>query len=116
ALVAAAGAGFFYYQRGEVDRRFAEELRRLNETQARLAADNIPREFRDRIGQAAHLVILRDAAGRERGVATAFPLAPTMVGTNAHVAADRDQLKPGEKMLVRAPGPERRTWEVAWHK
>jgi hypothetical protein len=116
ALVAAGGAGAFYYQRGETDRQFAEALKQLNETQARLAADNIPREFRDRIGQAAHLVVLRDAAGRERGVATAFPIAPNMLATCAHVVADRDGMKGGEKMLVRAPGPEGRTWEVVWHK
>jgi hypothetical protein len=116
ALVAAGGAGAFYYQRSEADRQFAEALKQLNENQARLAADNIPREFRDRIAQAAHLVILRDAAGRERGVATAFPIAPNMLATCGHVATDRDDMKGGAKMLVRAPGPEGRTWEVVWHK
>jgi hypothetical protein len=116
ALVAALVAGAFYYQRGEADRQFTEALQQLNETQARLAADNIPREFRDRIGRAAHLVVLRDAAGRERGVATAFPIAPNMLATCGHVAADRDDMKGGAKMLVRAPGAEGRTWEVVWHK
>jgi hypothetical protein len=106
----------YYFQRGEADRQFAESLRKLNETQVRLAADSVPREYRERIGQAAHLVILVDAAGRERGVATAFPVAANMLATNAHVANDHVGMKPGEKMLVRAPGPERRTWEVVWHK
>src|SRR6185295_2328623 len=32
------------------------------------------------------------------------------------VANDRNTLKPGEKMLVRAPGTDGRTWEVVAHK
>lgn len=114
-LLLAVGGGAFYYQNLESERQLAVQLRQLNETQARLAADSIPRDYRDRIGQAAHLVILRDAAGNERGDATAFPIGPHTLATAAHVAANRDGFKAGEKMLVRAPGPNGRTWEVVAH-
>jgi V8-like Glu-specific endopeptidase len=114
-LLLTVGGGTFYYQHLEAERQLAAQLRQLNETQARLAADSIPRDYRDRLGQAAHLVILRDAAGNERGDATAFPIGPRLLATAAHVAANRDNFKPGEKMLVRAPGPNGRTWEVVEH-
>jgi Trypsin-like peptidase domain len=116
-LVVGAGAAFIYYERSEADRRFAEALTRLNETQAQLAAESIPREFRDRIARAAHLVVLREPSGHERGVATAFPIAANLLGTAAHVAAERDDLlERGAKMFIQAPGPDRRRWEVVWHK
>lgn len=119
AILAAGSAGWFYYHSIRSDRQFAETLRHLNDTQARLAAESIPREFRERLAQAAFLVVLRDAAGHERGVATAFPIAPDMLATAAHVAVERDEvIKKGGKMLVRAPGTgaDRQTWEVLWHK
>jgi Trypsin-like peptidase domain len=119
AIAAAGTAGWFYYESRQSDRQFAETLRQLNDTQARLAAESIPREFRERLAQAAFLVVLRDAAGHERGVATAFPIGPNMLATAAHVAVERDDVvKKGGKMLVRAPGAgaDRQTWEVVWHK
>ena len=54
---------------------------------ARLAADNIPRQFRDNLAKAAFLVIQRDAAGHERGVATAFPIGPNTLATAGHPAS-----------------------------
>jgi hypothetical protein len=116
ALLLAVAGGTYYYLRGEADRELAAQLQALNEKQAQLAADNIPRAFRDRLAQAAYLVILRDASGHERGVATAFPISANTLGTAAHVTEDRDNFKPGEKMLVRAPGPNGRTWEVVEHR
>jgi V8-like Glu-specific endopeptidase len=115
ALLLAIGGGAFYYQHLASERQLAAQLHQLNEAQARLAADSIPREYRDRLVQAAHLVIIRDAAGNERGDATAFPIGPHLLATAAHVADNRDNFKPGEKMLVRAPGPNGRTWEVVEH-
>jgi V8-like Glu-specific endopeptidase len=114
-LLVALGGGAFYYQYRVSGQQLAVQLLQLNETQARLAADSIPREYRDRLVQAAHLVIIRDAAGRERGDATAFPIGPHLLATAAHVADNRDDFKSGEKMLVRAPGPNGRTWEVVEH-
>jgi hypothetical protein len=46
------------------------------------------------------------------GEATAFPIAPHTLGTNAHVGALFEGLKPGEHMIVRAPGPHGKTYEV----
>jgi V8-like Glu-specific endopeptidase len=115
-LLLALGGGAFYYQYWVSGQQLASQLLQLNEAQARFAADNIPREYRDRLVQAAHLVIIRDAAGRERGDATAFPIGPHLFATAAHVADNRDDFKSGEKMLVRAPGQNGRTWEVVEHK
>jgi hypothetical protein len=116
ALVLAIAGGTYFYQRSEAERQLAAQLQALNEQQAQIAADNIPRAYRDRLDQAAYLVILRDASGHERGVATAFPISANTLGTAAHVTEDRDNFKPGEKMLVRAPGPNGRTWEVVEHR
>jgi Trypsin-like peptidase domain/FHA domain len=116
ALVLAIAGGIYYYQRSEADRQLAGQLQALNEQQAQIAADNIPRAYRDRLAQAAYLVILRDASGHERGVATAFPISANTLGTAAHVTEDRDHFKPGEKMLVRSPGPNGREWEVVEHR
>lgn len=115
-LLLAIGGGAFYYQYWMSGQQLASQLLQLNEAQARFAADNIPREYRDRLVQAAHLVIIRDAAGRERGDATAFPIGPHLFATAAHVADNIDGFKAGEKMLVRAPGPNGQTWEVVEHK
>ncbi len=119
AVVAAAVTGWFFYQSSEADRQFAENLRQLNEAQARLAAESIPREYRDRLARSAYLVIRRDAAGHEKSTATAFPIGPNMLATAAHVAVERDDfIRNGGEMLVRAPGSgaDRKTWKVVWHK
>jgi hypothetical protein len=100
------------YDHAQVERQFRAGLIEFKEAQTRLAAYSIPREYRDRIGLAAHLVIIRDAAGNERGDATAFPIGPHLLATAAHVAENRDYFKPGDKMLVRAAGPNGRVWEV----
>lgn len=46
------------------------------------------------------------------GDATAFPIGPHTFGTNAHVGALFEGLHPGEHMIVRAPGPNGKTYQV----
>lgn len=46
------------------------------------------------------------------GYATAFPVGPHTLGTNAHVGALFEGLHPGERMIVRAPGPNGKTYQV----
>lgn len=119
AVLAAVAGGTYSYFRDQTDREFQDKVMALNETAARMAADNIPRTFRDTLAKAAFLVVQRDAAGRERGVATAFPISPNMLATAGHVAAEIDDLlKQNTKVFVRSPGigAERQTWEVVWHK
>ncbi len=116
ALLAAGGVGAVIYVQGAADRQFAQALAELRVQQERLAAESIPREYRDRLGQAAHYVVVRDASGRERWAGTAFPIAPDTFATNAHVAVNRDEAGAGGKLLVRAPGTGGRTWEVVSHK
>lgn len=46
------------------------------------------------------------------GFATAFPVGPDTLATNAHVAEMFEALKPGEKMVVRSPGAGGRVYTV----
>ena len=116
AILAAIGAGAFYYYGGDSDKRFAEAMKALDEVKARVASDSISRDKRDLLGQTVYLVLTKDQSGGERGQGTAFAIGPNLLGTNAHVAAIRDQLKPGQTMYVRAPGPNGKSYEVVWHK
>ncbi len=116
AILAAVGGGTFYYYGGGSDKRFAEAMKSLDEIKARVASDSISREKRDLLAQTVYLVLTKDASGGERGQGTAFAIGPNLLGTNAHVAAIRDELKPGQTMYVRSPGPHGKTYEVVWHK
>lgn len=119
AVIAAAVAGTYSYLQSESDRQFQDRLAALNEASARLAADTIPRQFRDNLAKAAFLVVHRDAAGHERAVATAFPIGPHTLATAGHVAVERgDVIKRGIEVYVRSPGigAERQTWHVIDHK
>ena len=119
ALVAIGAGGAYWYIRDQADRQFQDKLQALNDLEARLAADTIPRSHRDDVAKAAFLVVQRDVGGHERAVASAFPVGPNLLATAGHVAAERDDLvKRNVEMLVRSPGigAERHTWKVVWHK
>lgn len=119
AVLAAIAGGTYSYFRDLSDKQFQDRLAALNDAAARLAADNIPRPFRDNLAKAAFLVIQRDAAGNERGNATAFPIGPHTLATAGHVADERDSLlKKKIELYVRSPGigAERQTWKVIAHK
>src|SRR5882724_8169617 len=76
AVVAAVAGGTYSYFQVQSDRQFQDRLAALNEAAARLAADTIPRQYRDTLAKAAFLVVQRDSSGHERGAATAFPIGP----------------------------------------
>jgi V8-like Glu-specific endopeptidase len=119
AVVAAVIGGTYTYFRNQWDQEFQSQLAELHKDAAKIAADNIPRAFRDNLAKAAFLVVQRDSAGKERGNATAFPIGPNLLATAGHVAAERDDLlKKGIKLFVRSPGigTERKTWEVTAHR
>jgi hypothetical protein len=46
------------------------------------------------------------------GYATAFPIGPHALATNSHVGEMFEEMKPGERMIVRRPGPNGRTYQV----
>jgi hypothetical protein len=87
AVVAVAAGGYYAYE----------------ESQLRIGAD-----VRERLVRAVYSV--RDSNGNPHG--TAWPVAPRVLATNAHVAADIEKLKPGETMLVRSPGANGRMYQV----
>jgi hypothetical protein len=119
ALLGMAAGGAYWYIREQSDRAFQDKLQALNELQARLAAETIPRSHRDALAKAAFLVVQRDSSGRERGVASAFPISADMLATAGHVAAELDDLaKRNIEVVVRSPGigAERKTWKVVWHE
>jgi len=116
AILAAAGVGAYYYYGGGSEQRFAEAMKSLDEVKARVASDSISRESRDLLAKAVYLVLTKDASGAEQGQGTAFAIGPHLLGTNAHVAAIQEQLKPDQKLYVRAPGPNGKTYEIISHK
>ncbi|MFN0264829.1 trypsin-like peptidase domain-containing protein [Tepidamorphus sp. 3E244] len=66
-----------------------------------------------KLQNAAHLVVMRDANGGESAVGTAWPVAPDKLVTNAHVAELFNEIDQGsEFLLVRSPGEQARTFEV----
>ncbi|MEP9387290.1 trypsin-like peptidase domain-containing protein [Mesorhizobium sp. KR9-304] len=65
----------------------------------------------DRLQKAVHLVVVRQN-GVERGVATAWPITPTRLVTNAHVAAQIAGRRDLE-IIVRSPGAAPRDFTVA---
>jgi Trypsin-like peptidase domain len=115
--VAAGAAGYYYYYRPGADAaRVEQAIARFYEAAARDANTRIGADVRARLARAAYVVMRRDARGRHSGVGTAWPVGPHLLGTNAHVAAARDGLGPGEALVVRAPGPNGNLYMVTQHK
>ena len=69
------------------------------------------REKAEKLQKAAHLVVVKQN-GVERGLATAWPIAPTRMVTNAHVAAQIAGRRDLE-IIVRSPGSAPRDFAVA---
>jgi hypothetical protein len=108
--VGAAG-GFTYWNRLEstrLDRAFTE----LSDAQKRTVTENIPSALTEKLMAAAYVVVLRFASGQETADGTASPIAADTLATNAHIVELFEKLTPGEKMFVRAPGPNGKTYEV----
>ena len=113
ALFAAIGAGAFYYIANSSAERLNKAIAELGRAQSATAAESISQEVRDRVLQAAYLVILRNATGARMADGTASPVAADTLETNAHIVELFEKLEPGEKMLVRSPGENGRDYEVS---
>ena len=117
AILAIIAAGILYYTGLQAEKRFSSSLQALAESQQRLAAGSIAKEHLQRLNDATYLVIMADSAGRTFAGGTAFVIGPNLLGTNAHVAEERDDaLAKGGKLYVRASGPNGKMHEVVWHK
>lgn len=111
ALVLGGGALALYaLTRGE-SARLSEALARLAEEQRRAAAQTISTDVKEKLIKGAYLVIMRSADGLQ-ATATATPIGPDVLGTNAHVAAAFLNRKQGERFFVRAPGHDGAVHEV----
>jgi hypothetical protein len=83
--------------------------------QAELAGRSIGPEVSDRLERAAYVVVVQSVNGAYSAEGTASPIRSDLLVTNAHVAEIRENLKPGEKLLVRAPGKGGKLYEVIDH-
>jgi hypothetical protein len=104
AIVAAGAAGGFYYLGQSEGARLADAVAALTAEQKRAAEQTISKEAKDRLMQAAYLVLTQGPGGSFSPRGTASPIGPDLLATNAHIGAIFFRLKPGEKMYVRAPG------------
>lgn len=112
AVVAAGAAGGFMYWTRLDSTRLDRAVAELANTQKQTVTDTIPAAVREKLMQAAYVVVLRFASGQETPDGTASPIATDALATNAHIVELFEKLGPGEKMFVRAPGPNGKTYEV----
>lgn len=111
-LIAVGGtAGIYYWSAGQ-GARLDQAVATLAETQAKAAADTITQTVRDKLLAASYLVYIRQPGGQEQPAGSASPIAGNLLATNAHVAALSRDLKDGQKLYVKAPGAQGRTFEV----
>jgi pSer/pThr/pTyr-binding forkhead associated (FHA) protein len=81
------------------------KLAALRERTTALAAADFSGDT-DALRNTAYLVVLRDREGLETPAGTAWPYAPGLLVTNAHVAVLFDRLTRGQTLVVRPPGGE----------
>jgi V8-like Glu-specific endopeptidase len=112
AVLAIAVVGYFYYRSHAQATRFQEALSRLTAEQVRDANLRIDDTVRAHLARSVYVVALRDKDGRITGGGTAWPVAPRLLATNAHVAETRKKLKDGESMIVRSPGVNGKVYAV----
>ena len=99
AIVAVAAVVGWMFTRGS---SLETELAALREQTTALAAADFPST--DTLRDSAYAVVLRDREGLEQVQGTAWPYAPGVMLTNAHVAILFDRLTRGQTLLVRPPG------------
>ncbi|MCB1502795.1 MAG: trypsin-like peptidase domain-containing protein [Bauldia sp.] len=99
-VVAAGVAGYFVFS----EQRFASMGEVVAAVSADVQKEMVNQDFIDQLKAAAYAVIQRDRQGREVLQGTAWPVAPGILATNAHVA---NLLKGnGGELIVRRPGSE----------
>ncbi len=87
------------------DRGVAEARRLFEqaEKRSRERPDWFSQEVTDRLRMAAYLVVV-EREGARMPLATAWPVSPTQMATNAHVALQiKERVKPGDRVLVCPP-------------
>lgn len=120
AVVLAVGAGAFAAYNAisarnttaridAAQKEFAGALAR--EAELRIGAD-----VRAHLNRAVYLVLMQDTDRRLTQGGTAWVVGANQLATNAHVAVQREGLRPGEKMLVVAPGKNGKMYDVTAHK
>lgn len=117
AIVALVAAGFGAYQYvNPTTAKLGDELAKLRTEQAAAAEHSIGGAVRDHLSRSVFLVMKKNrSTGGLNGIGTAWPVGPHQLGTNAHVAAEADNLRPDQVMVVQAPGAEGKTYEIVKH-
>jgi V8-like Glu-specific endopeptidase len=112
AVILALGTGAFMLLSRNEGQRLEAAMARLQQAQAAAAAESISAPVRDKLLQAAHVVIVQFASGQVTAQGSASPIAPDLLVTNAHVAELREKLGPGDKLMVRSPGANGKVYEI----
>lgn len=110
-VVAVAAAGFGVSQYFSSQSAFAQlnlAVARADEAQRQLAEVSIGAPVRDHLARAVYHVVTRGKGSLHTG--TAWPVAPHLLATNAHVA--EEALKPDTETVIQAPGTEGKTYVV----
>jgi len=115
--VVAVGGGVFalynYIATSRATARLESAQQEFSYALAREAETNIGADVRSRLARAVYNVQLVDAQGGiDVGGGTASVVGPHELATNGHVAISFQTLRPGERMIVRAPGENGATYQV----
>jgi len=104
ALVGGGFAAYNYVSARNTTARIDAAQKEFSNALAREANLRIGADSRAHLARAVYSVQLVDARGVAKpGAGTAWVVGANLLATNAHVAAARQGLRPGEKMVVRGP-------------
>ena len=116
ALVGGGFAAYNYVSARNTTARIDAAQKEFSDALAREANLRIGADSRAHLARAVYSVQLVDARGVAKpGAGTAWVVGANLLATNAHVAAARQGLRPGEKMVVRGPGQNGAVHEVVEH-
>ncbi len=116
AAIAVAIGGYVYFFGQSAAAKFDEAMARFTDDQARVATAGIGSQVRDHLTGSVYHVVKMDANGRREAVGTAWPVAPHLLATNAHVALEGEDLKPGQVLAVQSPGKDGKLLNVVSRK
>lgn len=115
AVVAGAGGAWQWWQLSAErahTRVLVGQMAALAAQQKAQAAERISADARAHLSDAVYAVILRDKAGAESLIGTAWGVASNKLATNAHVAAEFDKISSGGSLVVRPSGSGRAEYAV----
>jgi hypothetical protein len=116
AAIAVGIGGYVYFFGRSAAAKFDEAMARFADDQAKVATAGIGSQVRDHLISAVYHVVKVDANGRREAVGTAWPVAPHLLATNAHVAIEGEDLKPGQVLAVQSPGKDGKLINVVSRK